>query len=233
MRITDIITERSKFHPGIRAHFEQQGYKFLGKGVDQMVFLEPNTGYVLKVFGMQGNTVSPSQKMFLDWAQYCSKNSNNPFLPEYSEIKSFVFEGMHYLMTRSERLFPIPKLTLNHALTGLAVLIQYRPEEADKLTLDTYIDKEFAEKPKVEPRGQGWSPLESPRLDQNIQNSAAQLAMSLTKPEFNLLVETIKDVTALGKKLGYEIDMRSKGNFMLGSDGHIVINDPWHVGESH
>lgn len=50
MRVEEIITE-AHFDPGIKQFFLDKGYKYLGKGVDQMAFLEPDGGAVLKIYG--------------------------------------------------------------------------------------------------------------------------------------------------------------------------------------
>jgi hypothetical protein len=44
-----------------------------------------------------------------------------------------------------------------------------------------------------------------------------------------LFAQTVKQLSDIGRKKGYGIDLHS-GNFMLGSDGEIVINDPFFTG---
>ena len=43
---------------------------------------------------------------------------------------------------------------------------------------------------------------------------------------FKLLWKTMKDLSKIADHKGYNLDLHSK-NFMLGSDGHIVISDPF------
>lgn len=106
----EIIDEWSKTHPGIKKELMKKGYKLLGAGADQMAFLEPGTGYVLKIFGTQNHlygkpdSFSADQKMFITFAKFCMKNQDNPFLPKFFGYESFAYEGNNYLQIRQERL---------------------------------------------------------------------------------------------------------------------------------
>ena len=119
MKIQDIITEDqqvldefSTMHGGIRKALEKKGYKFLGAGVDQSAYLEPGGKTVLKIFGTQGNQnkLSADQEMFAQWADFCQKNSDNPFLPKFSGWETFEFNGKLYLQIRTEFLKPSGEL---------------------------------------------------------------------------------------------------------------------------
>jgi hypothetical protein len=95
----------------LSGYLAKKGYKKLGAGVDQTAYLEPGTGYVLKVFGTQGGeSFSPDHKMFFDWAKYCMKNSGNPFLPRFGGYDSFVLDGDRYLQIRQEPLQPAGRM---------------------------------------------------------------------------------------------------------------------------
>ena len=111
MKIQDIIVEDqqvldefSTMARGIRKALEKKGYEALGAGVDQEAYLEPDGKTVLKIFGTQGNTkkLSVDQKMFAKWAEFCQRNSDNPFLPKFSGWATFNYKGELYLQIRTE-----------------------------------------------------------------------------------------------------------------------------------
>ena len=113
MRINDVVIENnqmldeySMFDPGIRKALEKKGYQALGSGVDQDAYLEPGGQTVLKIFGTQGKSgkLSPDQRMFVKWAEFCQRNSDNPFLPRYSGWEPFDYKGQTYLQIRTELL---------------------------------------------------------------------------------------------------------------------------------
>jgi len=106
-----VLDEYSNHDSGIRKALEQKGYKFLGVGIDQMAYLEPSTGYVLKIFGTQGGKdFSQDQKMFFKFAKFCMEHQDNPFLPRFYGYESFEFKGNTYLQIRTEQLFKNKKL---------------------------------------------------------------------------------------------------------------------------
>ena len=106
----EIIDEWSDIHSDIKKDLKKKGYKFLGSGVDQMAFLEPGSGLVLKIFGTQDylhskpDSFSDDHKMFFIWAKFCMKNPNNPFLPKFYGYESFVYDNCNYLQIRQEQL---------------------------------------------------------------------------------------------------------------------------------
>ncbi len=51
---------------------------------------------------------SPDQRMFVNWINYCNKNSNNPHLPRFSGFESFEFQGRRYIQARMEALRELP-----------------------------------------------------------------------------------------------------------------------------
>jgi hypothetical protein len=119
MKIQDIIVEGqqvldefSTMDHGIRKELEKKGYRALGAGVDQEAYLEPGGKTVLKIFGTQGNQnkLSADQKMFAKWADFCQRNSDNPFLPKFSGWETFQYKGKLYLQIRTEFLKPSGEL---------------------------------------------------------------------------------------------------------------------------
>lgn len=142
MRIQDVIAEGqqvldefSTMHHGIRKALEKKGYRALGAGVDQEAYLEPNGQTVLKIFGTQGNKkkLSADQKMFAKWADFCQRNSDNPFLPKFSGWETFNYKGELYLQIRTE--FLRPSGELGRAISKLGDALDY--SEADYYTIAT------------------------------------------------------------------------------------------------
>jgi hypothetical protein len=103
----DQLVDESWINPEIEEILTKKGYKLLGQGQDQMAFLEPGTGQVLKIFGTESGQkgFSPSQQMFFVWFKYCQKNNTNPFLPRFSGFETFEFQGQTYIQMRQERLY--------------------------------------------------------------------------------------------------------------------------------
>ena len=130
MKIQDIIAEDkqvldefSTMDNDIYKALEAKGYRWLGKGADQEAYLEPGGKTVLKIFGTQGNQgkLSADQKMFAEWADFCQKNSDNPFLPKFSGWETFEFKGKLYLQIRTELLKPSGKLGEAISVLGYAL----------------------------------------------------------------------------------------------------------------
>ena len=102
----EILGEFSRTDRDIRYELEKQGYKHLGSGVDQTAYIEPDGHTLLKIFGTQGKKFSRDQKLFKAWADFCERNSDNPFLPKYSGWETFEYKGDTYLQIRTEFLKP-------------------------------------------------------------------------------------------------------------------------------
>ena len=150
MKIQDIITEDqqmldefSTMAPGIRKALEKKGYRALGAGVDQEAYLEPNGRTVLKIFGTQGNTkkLSADQKMFAKWADFCQRNSDNPFLPKFSGWETFNFKGELYLQIRTE--FLKPSGELGRAIAQLGSALDYGVADYYTLKTNRGTDREY------------------------------------------------------------------------------------------
>lgn len=142
MKIQDIIVEGqqvldefSTMARGIRKELEKKGYRALGAGVDQEAYLEPDGQTVLKIFGTQGNKkkLSADQKMFAKWAEFCQRNSDNPFLPKFSGWETFNYKGELYLQIRTE--FLRPSGELGRAISKLGDALDHG--EADYYTIAT------------------------------------------------------------------------------------------------
>lgn len=207
------ITE-AKIHPGIKEILNSKGYKFLGGGQDQDAYLAPDNT-ILKIFGYERGSkgFTHSQQSFIDFANYCMKNSNNKFLPNFGGWETFVFQGKQYLQIKCERLFDLNKSKMKiitEPLEGLSRRIRdWGAKEGYKSFMSDYID--------------------DPYWEENT-NPAQMLVSTLGgEEEVKLFCKTIEDLRTIARGKNYMLDLH-QGNFMLGSDGEIVINDPFFTG---
>ena len=201
MRASD-LQEYSTTSSKIDKILTKKGYKKLGAGVDQTAYLEPGTGYVLKVFGTQGGeSFSPDHKMFFAWAKYCMKNSTNPFLPRFAGYESFVLDGDRYLQIRQEVLKPAGRVGLVLEIFAEAI------EEDDADTLQE------AEEYVAD-------------FNRSYIPDLTKLKKQLGPGGLQLLFSTMLRVYVTGRKNGWTFDLHA-GNFMVRNDGTPVIVDPW------
>ena len=193
-----VLDEFSDTDSGIRKALEKKGYKFLGRGVDQTAYLEPGTGYILKIFGTQGGKdFSRDQKMFFKFAKFCMKNQDNPFLPRFYGYESFEFKGKTYLQIRTEQLFTNDKL--QQAVYELGASIKLDNLRGYKT-------------PDTAP----WISM----IKKNVLKTVK------TPDRLKLLIQTLNELYSTGSKNKYRWDLHSD-NIMMRKDGTPVINDPW------
>jgi hypothetical protein len=210
MRIQDIIVESdqvldefSMMDRGVRKELEKQGYKALGSGVDQEAYLEPGGQTVLKIFGTQGNTkkLSPDQKMFVKWAEFCQRNSDNPFLPKYSGWTSFKYKKELYLQIRTE--------LLRRPTT---------PQERNLVAAISRLGYAF------ERNGISFFDLEK---NNQYAPSYRLVSQAVGKDYVPLLLNTLLElIHKTQKKSTYNWDLHP-GNIMLRPNGQVVLNDPY------
>lgn len=213
MRANEFITEL-EVASGISDILKKKGYTKLGAGEDQLVFLEPGSGMVLKIFGTNKSSNAGSdeltfpQKTFVAFANYCTKNPNNEFLPFFSGWETFDFEDKKYLQIRCERLFPgyITYARIFSLLSNIA-------EEAESYAngANEYIESMLND-------------------DWHDSSTLGQLFTMIGDEEgFKLFWKTINELGKIADSNGFGMDLYAD-NFMLGSDGHIVISDPFFSG---
>jgi hypothetical protein len=206
MRIKDIIAE-SQINPGIKTILQQKGYKLLGNGVDQQAYLEPRTGLVLKIFG-RSEQKSKGQEAFFEFARFCQSHPNNQFLPQISGWQTFNFKGHRYLQIRVERMFAIDD-DLGEALSDFAMAAC-----SGRGNLDNYINSHAAK------QADSWG-------DNPGRKVHAELFTHVGEQGLKELWNTIVQLNAIAKRHpDLSMDLHG-GNFMYGSDGHIVISDPF------
>ena len=115
-----------------------------------------------------------------------------------------------------ERLFPFTKGAsgINDVLESLAdkAEITNSPKEKERF-IKTYTD------------GDSWA------ASAYMEEAFKKLIGLIGEDGFNLLWDTIYDLGRVAKKIGLgNLDLHG-GNFMLGSDGQIVISDPFYSGD--
>jgi hypothetical protein len=207
----------------INDYLESKGYKYIGGGVDQSAWLEPGTGLILKIFGtdvkQRGSSkgvLSREQKLFKVFADYCMRHENNQFLPNFLGWEPFQFKGKTYLQIRMERLFPIDDDDVAEALAGIGSEASVSDDFED--FLQHYLNTQPHEDEETE-----------------IYDGLEKLILHVGKDGLKKLWLTIHDLSHEAKRHGFSswlgdaIDLH-QDNFMYGSDGHIVISDPYHAG---
>lgn len=199
--------------PGIVDILTTKGYKRLGRGQDQIAFLEPSTGMVLKIFGSSESGdkgFTKPQMSFKVFADYCQEHPDNEFLPQFSGWETFKFKGRNYLQIRVERLFPFPGV--EKWAQVLEEMTYYAERSKSPVAKKKFIDNNI-----------GYNKWDNPNLQ------VEQLLSHLGEDGFNKLWDTINDLSKVAKKNRLFLDLHS-GNFMMGSDGEIVISDPFFTG---
>ena len=216
-RQTALDEMAGKINVGISQYLAKKGYKYLGGGIDKQAYLEPG-GQVLIVFGYRQGTIfdfSPDQRMFVNWINYCNKNSNNPHLPKFSGFESFEFQGRRYIQARMEALRELPGEVGN--------LVGNIEEAVRKLRKNNY-DTAFN---TLINYAQHSSYEDEDPYYYEIENTMELLG----GPErAKNLLKTVKTVQQFARKHNYSIDLH-RGNYMARPDGTIVVNDPFVIWE--
>lgn len=203
MLINDIIVE-SQIDPGLEKVLTKQGYKLMGAGIDQQAWLEPGTGLIMKIFGYSHR--NRSHKSFFAFAKVCQDEPNNPFLPQISGWEEFNFKGKRYLKIHMERLFPLDG-DLREAIEDL--VSHTKSNRGINSFIDDYLD-----------RHSEWG-------DKN-RLVYGELISLLGEQGIRTLWKTISRLSVIANEQGLVLDLHG-GNFMHGSDGQIVISDPFVV----
>jgi hypothetical protein len=202
-----------------------KGYKKLGQGVDQTVFLEPGTGLILKIFGTSrgksgsATELTNAQKSFKTFYDLSKADPGNEFLPRIMGYKPFMFNGKPYLQIRMERLFEFkgPGVTYwNSVLADMAEAI----ERGEKY--DAFWKSAFSDTSRIQPLHKRIRVMQK-------QEPMQQLALHVGEEGLRKLWSTIDMLKRVARKNRYILDLH-EGNFMLGSDGTPVISDPFFMG---
>jgi hypothetical protein len=224
MQIKELLSE-AYIDPDIVKTLVDKGYKKIGKGVDQVVFLEPNTGLILKIFGTSkgksgsSTELTNAQKSFKTFYDLSKADPGNEYLPQIMGYEPFIFNGKPYLQIRMERLFEFKGPGVddwNVVLADMAEAIE-RGEKYDAFWKSAFMNTNRI-------------PLVHKRIRLMLkQESMQQLVLHVGEEGLRKLWSTIEMLKRVAKKNGYNLDLH-EGNFMLGSDGTPVISDPFFMG---
>ena len=225
MKIRDIITE-AKMNPDIKQAMISKGYEYVGRGQDQDVFLAPD-GTILKIFGTDydasGLRFSEGQQSVIDFIKFCQSQPNNPFLPTFGGFERFEFDGDYYVQISCERLFDVNEGDTKDIANELEMLVSTTGQRGGNVQLG--MDRLNR---NTDP-GADASPHYRKYMEKKADATAKLIMMLGGEGPTMQLLNTIKQLGVLARRKGYGYDLHS-GNFMLGSDGHIVINDPFFTG---
>jgi hypothetical protein len=213
MRVHDFTTEMAgEIHGGVRKALMDKGYKYLGSGIDKQAYLEPGTGQVLIVFGYRKGVddFSPDQRMFIDWINYCNKNSNNPHLPKFSGFESFQFQGKNYIQARMEPLKELPD-EVGMLVAQIDDVVKKSKQNFKRQIKNISSYATFASADQGDSRYY--------ELEDTIRHlGGEQAAMNL--------LQTVYQVKKFAQQHRFSIDLH-RGNYMMREDGTIVVNDPF------
>lgn len=212
--IEEEVIDEASMSPEVKKHMVKQGYKFLGHGQDQDAYLAPD-GSILKIFGYERDSrgFSFSQRSFIDFANFCRAHPNNPFLPQFGGWEPFVLNGQQYLQIKCERLFDLGKSKMGAMADMLEELVTSVERYGAERGFNAFMDNAYGK-----------------YNSQYEEKGASHLIMLLGgEQQAMLFCKTIEQLAKLAQQKRYRLDLHA-GNFMLGSDGEIVINDPFFTG---
>lgn len=224
MRVSDFVSE-AYTSDAIIKRLESKGYKKLGKGADQVVFLEPGTGLILKIFGTsRGKSggegeLTNAQKSFKTFYDLSQADPGNEFLPNIMGYEPFMYGGKPYLQIRMERLFEFNKPSVKNWNEVLA-------DMADAIEQNKKFDDFWSEATKpVSKNLPVWRQIRNMTRQETMQ----QVIMHVGEDGLKKLWNTVTMLKKVARKNRYVLDLHGK-NFMLGSDGTPVIADPFFMG---
>jgi hypothetical protein len=190
---------------------------FLGKGADQKVYLDHNTGHVIKLFGTGSNNkphhLTEAQKSFITFALYCKSNPTNPFLPKILECKKAIFKNNTYLIIKTEQLLDLKKNELQewgYGLEDVVDLARLGPYDSTLITR------------QIQNRGNEYIRI----------SCLEELIIHLGINNFKLLWNTLHALELIAKENSWYLDLHYH-NFMIRANGEFVINDPFYVIEEN
>lgn len=224
MKINEFLAE-AYVDPQIVKILIGKGYKKLGHGADQAVFLEPGTGLILKIFGTSkgksgsSTELTNAQKSFKTFYDLSKADPGNEYLPQIMGYEPFTFNGKPYLQIRMERLFEFKGPGVddwNVVLADMAEAI----ERGEKY--DAFWKSAFMNAARIQPLYKRIRVMQK-------QEPMQQVVLHVGEEGLRKLWSTIEMLKQVAKKNGYVLDLH-EGNFMLGSDGTPVISDPFFMG---
>lgn len=214
MRAEEFLVE-AQMSPDIKKIMTKKGYKYIAHGQDQDAYFAPD-GTILKIFGWDRDRgrsgLTKAQDSFVAFANYCKANESNQFLPDFSDWTTFEHKGQTYLQIKCERLFPLSGKWEEFGDELETFVDGYVSNYGAKKGVENYINRVVkADHPANDP------------------HEGSILITLLGEEGLAQFAKTIEDLSKLASKNRFRLDLHG-GNFMFGSDGHIVINDPFFTG---
>lgn len=211
----DYPTKDSKW---VLSQMKQKGYKILGKGADKAAFIDSSNNVIVIVGPIDENNHTRGE-LFIDWAKFCQKRKNNPYLPNIIGFTKFdAPNGANFIQIKMEKLFPVVK---NLGAETEAVL-----DEIAELAKKSFGNLKKFQKFLDDFISDGKTWMNQKTKDTNSMGTGKVL-MHIS--DFELFATTLFEIIKEGMKLGYTIDLHD-ANYMLSSDGELVIVDPWFGG---
>lgn len=204
------------------------GFTCHGTGWDKSVWMNDKNEIALVV----GPLNDARSEVFTEWMIYCVDNRNNKFLPDISVPQEVVnpSTGTKVLIAKSERLFEMDSIS-EHVGSALSFIASEAEAFANKKpsfasAIDMYLADpaalEDGNKELLGRRGRIFFSQTALRIASGFE----YLILHMGIGDLKQLASAIFDVVQEGGKHGFEQDLHSD-NFMIASDGGIVINDPW------
>ena len=208
---------------------ERRGYTVLGGGVDAVAFLEPRSGLVLKVIGSNEyhktdpvGHVSKKQKIFMDYYEYMRKHPNNPYLPQVYNVRIKRYWNKNLLFIRMERLFELYHDLINQPkYRGWAWILSDIAHDIRRGFNQKQVMMSIVNRAESEPT----LGVTKKQYDQDDLNS---LFVHIGQDGWDTLYHTVRDLADIAIDNDYLLDLNPR-NWLFGSDGQIVISDPFHA----
>lgn len=212
MRVNEFIKEDENDNTDkfIRNALKKAGYKFIGSGLDAVVWMKDEGTVVKILMPKEDNTAHDSFKTFYN----VSKKLNSPNLPKFkqvdgNEVYNFTINNKPYVQYGIEQLYPLKKGSLDEFVVWL--LADYSAKQLDWKNVKKLISKESMK---------SYYP-NSEKLQKKF------LATDNKKvKEYEIFYNTLRKLHKIGNTKGYGWDPHTE-NIMQRRDGTLVITDPW------
>jgi hypothetical protein len=190
-------------------HMKGLGYKFLGAGAFKAAFVNPKTHNVKII---QHDESYRETANFKKWVSFCFQHSSNPHLPNISFSKPLTISGEKFIVVNIERLFEISS-ELSQIREAIHELMKACTSAIGSTSI---LQKDLKSKVVADAKA---------RLEASGDITESMVLLVLSVEDFDFLLGTLIDIINATPSSGF-LDLHS-GNFMIASDGTLVITDPW------
>lgn len=182
-----------------------QGYELLGSGADKAAFMNSKNEVIMLV------APGTARANAIEWFKYCQRNEGNPHLPTVIDFADFAFKTAAgrkatYLQVKIEKLFELSES--KNTMLGFAL----------ESTAD-FADYAYGD------RSQRIEEVKR-QIERRIGDDKKFQFMVSLIDDIEYFIGTLIDIIDYGARGNLSLDLHD-GNFMLGSDGNLVITDPW------